>query len=116
MNKKPGHPNKNSSNQTPSEQDTRDQDPEPQPEPGNKNTANEGGDAHSFGRLEHDIRELRLVVENNLDAIANELMRAEARDEWMTQQITESRRILRRQSQILDVIQTAIQRGVRGLH
>lgn len=81
-----------------------------------KSAANEDVRSPPFVKLEQDIRELRIVVESNLDAIASELMRAEARDEWMTQQITESRRILRSQSQTLDAIQTAIQQGVRGLH
>ena len=81
----------------------------------NPNSENRDSDVPPFEKLEKDVCELRLVVERQLDSIVRELKRAEARDEWMTQQITESRRLLLSQTQTLDEIQTAIQHGVRGL-
>ncbi len=72
--------------------------------------------ARPFESLENEVRELRAVFEIRMASIASELKRAEARDEWLKEQITQSRRLLRSQSQTLQDIQTAIQQGVRGLY
>lgn len=82
----------------------------------NSDFENQNSETRPFEKLENDVCELRLLVERQLDFIVKELKRAEARDEWMTQQITESRRLLRSQTQTLDEILTAIQQGVRGLY
>ncbi len=67
-------------------------------------------------KVENDIGELRTLIKDQLGAIANELMRAEARDEWMTQHITEMRKTIRKQSQTLDEIQSTIQQSAPGFH
>lgn len=102
MNKNPDSENQDSENQDPKHSDS--------------DFENQNSETRPFEKLENDVCELRLLVERQLDFIVKEFKRAEARDEWMTQQITESRRLLRSQTQTLDEILTAIQQGVRGLY
>ncbi len=65
------------------------------------------GDDHpeqKLAAIEAEIARLRLRFETRLSAIADELRRAEARDEWAATQLREARQTLRAQSGRIEAI------------
>jgi hypothetical protein len=64
--------------------------------------------------VEADMGALYALLETRVFAIAEELRRAQARDEWMSAQLRETRRTLRDQGQVLDEIRTVLVRETKG--
>ena len=58
--------------------------------------------------IEAEIARLRHLLELRLSAVADELRRAEARDEWAAAQLREMRRDIRRQGEALETVRAAI--------
>ncbi len=65
-------------------------------------------DEQKLESLESEIARLRLQLDGRLGAIADELRRAEARDEWIASHLRETRRDIHRQNEILDSVRTAV--------
>lgn len=64
--------------------------------------------------VEADIGALGALFETRLFSIAEELRRAEARDEWMSAQLREARRALRDQGRMLEEIRSVLVRESKG--
>ena len=51
-----------------------------------------------------DLRSYKIWSEGRFSALAEEMRRVQARDEWLAAQVTETRRMLRRQDELLEEI------------
>lgn len=64
--------------------------------------------------VEADMGALGALFETRLYAIAEELRRAQARDEWLSTQLLDARRCLREQGRMLEEIRAALVREKQG--
>lgn len=76
-------------------------------------------DDETFKRLaqiQADIASLRDLLETRLSSLAEELRRAEARDEWTAVQMREARGHLRKQDALLEEIRDTLFKNSSGLY
>lgn len=67
-----------------------------------------------LAQIQNDLASVMAWMESRLGSIAEELRRAEARDEWMTTQLSEARRSLRRQNELLEEVAETLAKNAGG--